>query len=118
MRVGTSVRDTLARPALAAEPKYKKFLDWLQSPPNFSAISLNSATQRSSGPLTSALGTRVVMSDAQEINASAEMRLYVDERDATNAILKISPHVTLSLPPPPHFALPDAPLPCPLLDIF
>jgi hypothetical protein len=108
MRVGASVRDTLARPSLAAEPKYKKYLDWVQSPPDFPAISINSSAQRSSGPITSALGARVVMSDAQEMNASADMRLYIDERDPSNAILKISPHVT----PPP---LPPPPPPLPLL---
>jgi hypothetical protein len=89
-------------PALGLE--YKKFADWLQSPPNFPAISLNEEHQRSTGPMINALGARIVLSDAQEVNASRDMRLYIDDCDPTNAVLKISPHVNYppsSLPHPP-----------------
>ena len=86
-------------PALG--PQYKKFADWLHSPPNFSAISLNGERQRSTGPISSALGARIVLSDAQEVNASRDMRLYIDDCDPTNAVLKISPHVNY-----PHLPFP------------
>ena len=96
-------------PALG--PQYKKFADWLHSPPNFSAISLNREHQRSTGPISSALGARIVLSDAQEVNASRDMRLYIDDCDPTNAVLKISPHVSYphlpfpTLQPTPHMPL-------------
>jgi hypothetical protein len=86
-------------PALGLE--YKKFADWLQSPPSFPAISLNGEHQRSTGPMTNALGARIVLSDAQEVNASRDMRLYIDDCDPTNAVLKISPHVNYPIFPSP-----------------
>jgi hypothetical protein len=80
--------------SLTSEPRYAKYIDWVHSPPNFPAISLNGADQRSSPPIPTALGNRVVLSGAQEVNAFCSMRMYVDDADKSNAIVKISPHVS------------------------
>jgi hypothetical protein len=91
MRIGMPFRGVPS--SLTSDSRYTKYLDWLHSPPDFPAISLNGPDQRSTPPITTAMGARVVMSDAQEVNASPDMRFFVDEQDPSNVILKISPHV-------------------------
>jgi hypothetical protein len=80
-----------------ADPRYSNYLEWLHTPPNFLASSLNGADQRTTPPITEALATRIVYSDAGELNSDSAnfgMRLYVDYKDPSNTILKISPHVS------------------------
>ena len=113
MRVGWPFRgvpESGSLESLTAEPRYAKYLDWVNSPPNVPAISLNGADQRCAAPITTAIGNRVVLSGAQELNAGCSMRMYIDDADKSNAIVKISPHVSanslcpLPLPRccPPH----------------
>jgi hypothetical protein len=95
MRVATPFRAALD--SERADPRYSKYLDWLHSPPNFLASSLNGADQRTTPPITEGLATRIVYSDAGELNSNSAnfgMRLYVDDKDPSNTILKISPHVS------------------------
>ncbi len=94
MRGGVPFRDIPE--FLASEPKYAKYIDWVHSPPNFPAISLNGSDQRCTPPITTALGNRVVLSGAQEVNDDFSMRMYVDDADKSNAIVKISPHVSVN----------------------
>jgi hypothetical protein len=105
MRIGMPFRGVPSS-SLTSDPRYTKYLDWLHSPPEFPAISLNDPEQRSTPPITTAIGARVVMSDAQEVNASPDMRFFIDDQDSSNAILKISPHVNL---PPIFLPVPVAP---------
>ena len=89
MRVGVPFRgnpEAGSLESLTSEPRYAKFLDWVHSPPNFPAVSLNGEDQRSAPPITSAMGSRLVHSDAQEINSSIDMRSFVDNRDPSNAV--------------------------------
>ncbi len=97
MRVGMPFRgisESGSVESLTAEPRYAKYLDWVHSPPNFPALSVNRADQRCTAPITTAIGNRVVLSGAQEVNACSSMRMYVDDADKSNAIVKISPHVS------------------------
>ena len=90
MRVGVPFRGLVP-----SEPGCAKYLDWLHSPPhNFNRISSDISDQQNKKLW---LRDLVVRSDAQEVNASCDMRMYILDIDKTHnscAVLKISPHVS------------------------
>ena len=74
-----------------SEPGYAKYLDWLHSPPHkFNRISSDILDQQSE---KASLRTCLVQSDARKVNASCDMRMYIDNTHSC-AVLKISPHVS------------------------
>jgi hypothetical protein len=82
--------------SLTSDSRYAKYRDWLHSPPDFAAISLNGLDQQSVPPTAIAMQASVICDisrDAQEVNASPDMRFYLDDQNPSNAVIKISPHV-------------------------
>jgi len=94
MRAGIPFRTRGICEQVLSEHGYAKYLDWLQSPPhNFNRISSDILDQQSVSRGSQDVRTCVVRSDAQEVNTSCDMRMYIDSTHSC-AVLKISPHLS------------------------